>query len=184
MIPTRFAFSRKTFLTLLLVIVILLIAYNQQQEQQQGALQQEQQVANEEQIIQQQQQEQQQQNLGVVISQGNATVPGTYCFNFDTGAPVNNMQSCEAWWEIINSNQRELVTEGGSSFATISTVYFPDIDLAYLKGLSYSITEISGSQLTRGFIFGVHTSEGNFAKVRVLYSGYDLEFEWVTYSDS
>ncbi len=187
------------FRNLILILIVLLallgiyLAYQRQQQQQISQEQQQQQEQEQEQqLIQQQQeqeeQQQQQQNLGgVPISQGNATLESNSnshdnCFNLDTGTVATTVSVCE----LGLNDQMTLVLEGRTTVAmTSSSVYFSDITLGYLKAQYYSTQEIYESQLTRGFVFGVQTPQGNYAKVQIMYLGPGyLQFQWVTYSGS
>jgi ABC-type phosphonate transport system ATPase subunit len=68
----------------------------------------------------------------------------------------------------------------------IGVVDFTSITPQMLKGLTYLSTPITGNndasnKLVPGNVFAVITNQGNYAKVKVISYGYDLQIQWVTY---
>jgi hypothetical protein len=65
-------------------------------------------------------------------------------------------------------------------------VSFTAIGAAQLQSLTYGTTPITGDNtasnlLVPGAVFAVRTNLGNYAKVKVVSYGYDLQLQWVTY---
>ncbi|HLN90130.1 MAG TPA: hypothetical protein VK253_08695 [Candidatus Binatia bacterium] len=120
-----------------------------------------------------------------IVSQGTATLKGTYSFDFD-GAQISN-QAADVWWEQQTSILRQLVPQNNARIMNMGIVNFNTITAANLQNLPYSTTPIAGNnnatnKLVNGDVFAVKTNKGNYAKVKVVTYGYDLVIEWVTYN--
>lgn len=124
---------------------------------------------------------------GGLISSGTAIIPGTFSFDFDAGT-VGNFASdpgMDVFWEQITSSQRQMAPRSSAGIVNLGVVDFSTITAAFLQGLTYGTSPINGNddasnQLVLGDIFAVRTSAGNYAKVKVLTYGYNLEVQWVT----
>ena len=90
------------------------------------------------------------------------------------------------FWDQSTDILRYLQPQNG---ATLAYLGMPDFDLLGFKEEffpTYSLNEINGSDdsdnhLSTRTVFAVHTSDGNYAKVKVVSYGYDLGLQWVTY---
>jgi len=123
--------------------------------------------------------------LDAVVSSGTGTLKGTWLFDFDTGAMVNS-GTADVWWEQVNTVVRKMVPRGGAKIINLGVVNFNALTHVELQGLNYGTAPIPGNndatnQLVVGDVFAVKTNAGNFAKVKVLAYGYDLQLQWVTY---
>lgn len=125
-----------------------------------------------------------------VVSSGTAVIKGTYLFDFDTGQmsgvgePIH--PPYDVWWEQETSTARKLVPESGARLHRLGAVDYAAITHAELLGLAYGTAAIDGSvgaanQLADGTVFAVRTSQGNYAKVKVVAYGYDLKVQWTTW---
>ena len=81
---------------------------------------------------------------------------------------------------------RQLVPQNGAALVNLGPVDFASITPDTLSSLTYSTTPIDGNndpsnKLTTNDVFAVRTSSGNYAKVKVVAYGYDLQLHWVTY---
>ncbi len=79
-----------------------------------------------------------------------------------------------------------MVPENGATIVNLGVVNFNSITKAQLQSYSYSTTPIDGNndatnQLVNGDVFAVHTSDGHYAKVKIVTYGYNLQIQWVTY---
>jgi hypothetical protein len=126
-------------------------------------------------------------SVDALVSSGRAVLHGTCPFDFDAGVEGGGPQwGDDVCWEQHTTIERSMATRVGAKIANIGVVDFKDVSPAELQNLSYSDTPINGNddatnQLVKGDVFAVITNEGNYAKVKVIKYGYDLEIEWVTY---
>lgn len=123
---------------------------------------------------------------GTIVSSGTAVLHGTWFFDFDTGAQVSGGASADVWWEQKTAILRDLVPQNSAALANLGHVNFAAITPDTLSSLTYSTTPIDGNndatnKLTTNDVFAVRTSSGNYAKVKVVAYGYDLQLQWVTY---
>jgi hypothetical protein len=127
-----------------------------------------------------------------VVSQGTATVHGTFSFDFDTGSEAPN--SGDFQWENDGTSPPDhdmFLTPTGGRVAPLSPdpPAYPVLNTVWLAALNFSQERIDGpggadpGDLASGTAFAMLTDEGNYAKARILQVGYDLEIEWVTYSE-
>ena len=112
---------------------------------------------------------------------------GTWHFDFDAGAQVvGRAWTADVWWEQKTAVLRRLVPQNGAALVNLGPVDFASITPDTLSSLTYSTTPIDGNndpsnKLTTNDVFAVRTSSGNYAKVKVVAYGYDLQLQWVTY---
>lgn len=123
--------------------------------------------------------------LVATVSQGTGLLKGTYSFDFDTGAMVSGA-GADVFWEQFTSVKRGMVPQNGAKVVNLGPVSFSGLNSSVLQGLAYASTPINGNadatnQLTVGDVFAVQTNGGNFAKVKILAYGYDLQIQWKTY---
>ncbi|MFN8418857.1 MAG: hypothetical protein U0528_06400 [Anaerolineae bacterium] len=117
----------------------------------------------------------------IIVSSGNATLRGTYFFDFDGGQEIR--EGAEVWWEQKTQVERYMVS---SAIAYLGRANFDSLDYEALKVLPYLNDRVDGSNnsnnlLIPGSVFAVRTDLGNYAKVQILKYGYNLEVRWVTY---
>ena len=123
---------------------------------------------------------------GTIVSSGTAVLHGTWFFDFDAGAQVSGGPNADVWWEQKTAILRDLVPQGSVALANLGHVDFASVTPDTLSSLTYSTTPIDGNndptnKLTTNDVFAVRTSSGNYAKVKVVAYGYDLQLQWVTY---
>jgi hypothetical protein len=133
------------------------------------------------------------------VSAGNATIPGTFNFDFDAGMVVGFIPpgiccisdpSGDVWWEQMTATTRQLRPVQSASIVNLGITNFASLSLSDLRVLAYGSTPIVGSDglnvLVPGNVFAVHTNQGNFAKV-VVQGPFDvsqnngLVIQWVTF---
>jgi len=118
-----------------------------------------------------------------LVSRGSATLFASYIFDFDLGTTAVRG---DVWWRTASDTERSLEPQPGAAVTNLGVVDFNSIEPAALRVLSYSNAPIIGNddasnQLVTGDVFAVRTSEGNFAKVKVVSYGPHLELQWETY---
>lgn len=123
---------------------------------------------------------------GTVVSSGTGVLHGTWHFDFDAGIQVSGGPGADVWWEQMTAVLRQLVPQNGAALVNLGHVDFASVTPDTLSSLTYSTTPIDGNndpsnKLTTNDVFAVRTSSGNYAKVKVLAYGYDLQLQWVTY---
>jgi hypothetical protein len=123
---------------------------------------------------------------GTIVSSSSGVLHGTWLFDLDTGTEVNIGPSADLWWEQKTPVLRDMVGQNGATLVNLGPVDFNSLTPDTLSSLTYGTTPIPGNndptnKLVAGDVFAVHTTGGNFAKVKVLTYGYDLHIEWVTY---
>jgi hypothetical protein len=123
---------------------------------------------------------------GTIVSSGTAVLHGTWHFDFDAGAQVSGGPGADVWWEQKTAILRDLVPQNGAALANLGHVDFGSITPDTVSSLTYSTAPIDGNndatnKLTTNDVFAVRTSSGNYAKVKVVAYGYDLQLQWVTY---
>ena len=121
-----------------------------------------------------------------IVSSGTATLKGTFTFDLDTGVQGGVGPAFDIWWEQQTNVLRQMVPVNSAGIVNIGVTDFTSITPQTLKGLTYSSTPIPGNndpsnKLVPGDVFAVRTNQGNYAKVRVISYGYDLQIQWVTY---
>ena len=127
------------------------------------------------------------QSSASVVSQGTATIKGTWLFDCETGANVaNGSAAADLWWEQIDTVKRQMVPQGTARIVNLGTVNFAQVTPASLQTYAYSTTPVIGNndptnKLVNGDVFCVQTREGNYCKLQVAAYGYDLKVNWVTY---
>lgn len=119
------------------------------------------------------------------VSQGTGLLKGTYSFDFDTGAMVSGA-GADVFWEQFTSVNRGMVPQNSAKVVNLGAVNFTSLNSSVLQGLAYASTPLNGNadatnQLVVGDVFAVLTNAGNYAKVKILAYGYDLQIQWKTY---
>lgn len=126
----------------------------------------------------------------VIISQGAATLKGTYLFDLDVGVQSGRggvLPGADIWWEQKTVALRQMTPQNGASITNLGPVDFNSLAALYLQSLAYASTPIVGNndstnELVNGDVFAVRTTGGNYAKVLVTAYGYDMGIQWVTYA--
>jgi hypothetical protein len=121
-----------------------------------------------------------------VVSSGSGTIRGTWLWDADSGSEVNAGPAADIWWEQQTESQRQMARWNSATLVNVGVVDFESVDAEQLSKLAYTTTPIPGNavgenQLVTGDVFAVRSTDGNFAKVKVLAYGYNLGIQWVTY---
>lgn len=118
-----------------------------------------------------------------IISQGTATLKGTYVFNCETGAVGG---TGDIWWEQVDNTVRLMVPLSPAKILNLGKVDFNALSPTQMDDYAYTSTPIVGNnditnKLVTGDVFVVKTKLGNYTKIKVLGYGYNLSIQWVTY---
>jgi hypothetical protein len=121
-----------------------------------------------------------------VVNQGTTVLGGTFTFDLDTGVQGGVGPGQDIWWEQQTAVARQMVPQGAARIVNIGVVDFNALTADSLQMLAYGTTPINGSnnasnKLVNGDVFAVLTNQGNYAKVKVVTYGYNLNIQWVTY---
>lgn len=121
-----------------------------------------------------------------VVSSGRGTLRGTWLWDADAGVESNTGPPADMWWEQQTAVLRQMTPRNSARLVNLGVVNFDSIDAKKLSKLTYAATPIPGNdnasnQLVNGDVFAVHTTDGNFAKFKVLTYAYNLGIQWVTY---
>ena len=125
-----------------------------------------------------------------VVSSGSATIPGTYLFDLDAGtvspAGTGVVPPYDLFWHQQTTTIRSMDPINGARIVNLGVVSFSTISQGELMGLSYGTMPISANndasnKLVNGDVFAVQTTSGNYAKVKVVSYGYNIQIQWVTY---
>jgi hypothetical protein len=124
--------------------------------------------------------------LAAIVSQGTATIKGTYSFDCESGTITAPGATQDIFWQQQTAVARQMVPKGGAKITNLGIVDFNAVTSASLQSYDYSTTPIVGNndasnKLVVGDVFCVKTIEGNYCKLQVVTYGYDLVVKWVTY---
>jgi hypothetical protein len=119
-----------------------------------------------------------------VVSSGTGTIPGTFLFDVDTGTVTQ--AGADLFWRQRTAVERQMEPENRATLVNLGVRDFGSIKANALSKLNYSTAPIVANadrtnQLVNGDVFAVHSTDGNFAKIKVLSYGRDLGIQWVTY---
>lgn len=120
------------------------------------------------------------------VSSGATTLKGTFNFDLDNGIQGGPQANADIWWEQETTVNRRMVPQNNATLINLGVTNFVAVTANNLEVLNYSTTPIDGNndatnKLVSGDVFGVRTTQGNFAKLQVVTYGYDLKIQWVTY---
>ena len=124
--------------------------------------------------------------LLATVSQGTATIKGTWSFDCESGTITAPGAVLDIWWHQIDAIRREMAPQGNARIVNLGIVDFNMVTPASLQSFEYGVTPIVGNndstnKLVAGDVFCVQTREGNFSKLKVITYGYDIVVQWVTY---
>lgn len=113
----------------------------------------------------------------LTVSSGSVTIPGTWLIDFETGTLMGGNPAADVWWSQFTSATRSLVPASDvvptstSRLVGLGLVDYSSLGLPQLQALTYDNLPIDGSDganlLVPGYVFAVHTTDGNYAKAMV-----------------
>ncbi|HRT04124.1 MAG TPA: hypothetical protein P5204_00355 [Kiritimatiellia bacterium] len=123
----------------------------------------------------------------VVHSAGNATVKGTFSFDFDNGSggttavPAGDV--ADMFWNRLTPTDSQLVSRNGAKFAAMGVVDFGAVTKAQVQSLALSGAAIAHPALPAGTVVAFKTDAGRFGKFKVNgFSGnQDMALSWLTW---
>jgi hypothetical protein len=118
------------------------------------------------------------------VSSGTGTIPGTFLFDVDSGAVTQT--GADLFWRQRTDVLRQMEPQGTATLVNLGVRNFDSITGDELSKLNYSTAPILANddrtnQLVNGDVFAVRSTDGNFAKVKVLSYGRNLGVQWVTF---
>jgi hypothetical protein len=121
-----------------------------------------------------------------VVKSGTTVLKGTFTFDLDTGVEGGVGPGNDIWWDQQTTVARQMVPQNTARIVNLGVVDFNGVTPSALQTLTYTTTPINGSnnasnKLVAGDVFAVVTNAGNYAKVKVVSYGYDLNIQWATY---
>ncbi|MCU1323759.1 MAG: hypothetical protein JWM43_3408 [Acidobacteriaceae bacterium] len=123
-----------------------------------------------------------------IVAQAPSTIlKGTFLFDFDSGVQGGLSPNADVFWEQMTATARQMTPRNTARIVNLGPVDFNSLTAETLRSLTYGTAPIPGStdasnKLVPGDIFAVHTTSGNYAKVKVLNYGYNLTIQWITYN--
>lgn len=123
----------------------------------------------------------------VVHSAGNATVKGTFDFDFDNGSggttAVPAGDKADMFWRRLTATDSQLDPKNGAKFAAMGVVDFGAVTKAQVQTLALSGASISHVGLPAGTVVAFKTDAGRFGKFKINgFSGnQDMALSWVTW---
>jgi len=121
-----------------------------------------------------------------IVSTGTKVLHGTWTFDLENGNEGGPAPGFDIWWEQQTAVLRQMAPRNGARIVNLGVVDFNSITADSLQDLTYLTTPIPGNnnatnKLVTGDVFAVRTAQGNYAKVKVVSYGYDMNIQWVTY---
>ncbi|HEX7778295.1 MAG TPA: hypothetical protein VF424_03595, partial [Vicinamibacterales bacterium] len=101
------------------------------------------------------------------LSRGQTVILGTYSWDVETDSqrgPTRN----DVWWQQVRAGVQFLTPQAGAGFAIVTDIPFDALGQAELSKLRYLPDRLANTSLLPGTVFGLRTSEGNFARVKVI----------------
>ena len=123
----------------------------------------------------------------VVHSTGNATILGTFEFDFDNGSGGTTAMpagdKADMFWRRVSAIESQLVSRNGAKFAAMGVVDYGAVTQAQVETLSLSSAAIAHTALPAGTVVAFKTDAGRFGKFKVNgYSGnQDMTLSWTSW---
>ncbi len=123
---------------------------------------------------------------GQILRSGTVTIPGTHTFDLDTGTLSPSGPGADLWWQQMTSTTRQLTPRDGTGLHRLGPASYGQLTYPELMALTYTSDPIpgtpgSGNRMTPGTVVAVRTHGGNYAKLQVVSTGYDLRIRYATY---
>lgn len=123
----------------------------------------------------------------VVHSAGNATVLGTFEFDFDNGSGGTTAMpagdKADMFWRRVNATDSQLVSRNGAKFAAMGVLDYGSVTQAQVETLALSSAAIAHAALPAGTVVAFKTDAGRFGKFKVNgFSGnQDMALSWTSW---
>lgn len=123
----------------------------------------------------------------VVHSGGNATVNGTYSFDFDNGSggttAVPAGDNADMKWTRLTATDSQLDPKNGAKFAAMGVVDYVAVTKAQIQTLALSGASIAHPALPAGTVVAFKTDAGRFGKFKINgFSGnQNMALSWMTW---
>jgi len=122
-----------------------------------------------------------------VYSAGDATILGTFLFDFDRGGGGNVAMPTgfvsDAWWNRLTATASQLESQHGAKFVSLGVVTFDDVTWDQVTAAALTTSPISGTVLTVGTVVAYMTDAGRYGKFTITgYAGnQDMSISWLTW---
>ena len=112
------------------------------------------------------------------LARGQTVILGTYFWDVEANTQQRS-ETTDVFWQQVRPGVQNLEPRYPAGLAIVTDVPFEKISRDYLKTLKYSVTPIPNTSLKPGTVLGLRTTEGNFAKLKVVgyRSSHDFSFE-------
>ena len=118
------------------------------------------------------------------VSGGSTTIHGTHLFDIDAGVE-DPPSGTDFHWSIQENDPLDasLAPYPGAKIALINTfLSFEDVSYSQVVLAEFSGEPIRNTSLFDNTIVAVKTTDGNYAKMKLVDVIYDMPIQWVTYS--
>jgi len=102
-----------------------------------------------------------------VQASGRTVLLGTWAWTV-AGNKVGGLTGTDVWWEQVSDTERNLVPQGKAGWAVLRNKPFEKVGPDDLRKASYSTGRLPGSSLRPGTVVALRTSDGRFAKLKVV----------------
>jgi hypothetical protein len=92
---------------------------------------------------------------------------GTWTWDIETNRQGVD-KGADVWWEQVTDREQLLVPRNGAGLVLFKTRAFDKITREDLAALKYADKGLANKSLTPGAVLALRTSDGNFAKLRVV----------------
>lgn len=101
------------------------------------------------------------------VETGQTVIMGTWTWDIETNSqgPSPNL---DVWWQQVNKVDQFLVPKFRTSMAVIKDKNYELVDVDDLFGAEFAKRPIRNTLLTPGAVLAMKTTEGNFAKIKVI----------------
>jgi hypothetical protein len=101
------------------------------------------------------------------IARGRTVILGTFHWDVETDRQ-GAVKGADLWWDQGYEGKQFLVPLNGARIAVLGTPAFVEISRADLLNVTYSPNKVPNTSLAPGTVLALRTTEGNFAKLRVV----------------
>ena len=98
---------------------------------------------------------------------GQTVIMGTWSWDIESNKQVRSI-AVDLWWEQIDAASQRLVALGGTRLALLETKEYESVSLEDISRTKLTARGFDGDSLEVGAVFAMRTTEGNFAKFRII----------------
>lgn len=101
------------------------------------------------------------------VETGQTVIMGTWNWDIETNSQGPS-PTLDVWWQQVNKVDQFLVPKFRTSMAVIKDKSYELVDVDDLFGAEFAKRPIRNTLLTPGTVLAMKTTEGNFAKIKVI----------------